>query len=389
MFFNSTSYTLTDPGYVFDISLDSKSPRVISTPNQSNTIFQQPVLKSKPANYSVLPDQPDRAGMRERRDQGQMTLPELQRSRGVEPAENPHTEILAAYGYQQFMELMIDIPSMGAKALNAVGNAISFRIGPPGADAASVSPEQPSPEDFSRKHKGVFRVSLNKLAKSRQDMSGVIVLVVEFYSDKASRRNVAAVLKDYKKQPTNRFFLEGGTADICKSRSEIYGVDISACQLMEKGSSRFKELDEADMKVYANLLLCLGQMKTFIPELERQPTPETTADARVLLLHYLDKLPAGDREKIGGRLKAVADSMEAFTSKATQTITERAKDMASFIRKNRSKDGINYVVISKGQEEYLPKLLSDLPCITLGSLPESVDGQKVELKASKEQKQEL
>jgi len=143
------------------------------------------------------------------------------------------------------------------------------------------------------------------------------------------------------------------------------------------------------MKVYANLLLCLGQMKTFIPELERQPTPETTADARVLLLHYLDKLPAGDREKIGSRLKAVADSMEAFTSKATQTITERAKDMASFIRKNRSKDGINYVVISKGQEEYLPKLLSDLPCITLGSLPESVDGQKVELKASKEQKQEL
>jgi hypothetical protein len=81
--------------------------------------------------------------------------------------------------------------------------------------------------------------------------------------------------------------------------------------------------------------------------------------------------------------------MEAFTSKVTQNNAERAKDMANFIRKNRSTEGVNYVVISKGQEEYLPKLLSDLPCITLGSLPESVDRQRVELKSSKEQKQEL
>jgi len=389
MYPNSSSFPFTDPGFAQDALPNPGSTPTTPLLHQLHADIKQPTLKSKPAKYSGVPDQPDRASMRERRDQDQMTLSKLQRSRGVEPPENPHTEILEAYGYRQFMELMMDIPSMGARALNAVGNAMSFRIGPPGADAASASAERQSPETFSRKHKGAFRVSLNQLAKSRQDMSGVIVLVVEAFSDKTSRRNVAAVLRDYKKQPSNRFFLEGGTADICKSRSEIYGIEISACQLMEKGSSRFQELDKADQKIYVNLLACLKQMKTLIPELGSEPMPETTAEGQVLLVRYLDKLPAGGREKIHSRFKAVADAMEEFTSKATQTNAERAKDMANFIRKNRSTDGVNYVVIAKGQEEYLPKLLSDLPCITLGSLPESVDRQRVELKSSKEQKQEL
>jgi hypothetical protein len=389
MYPNSSSFPFTDPRFAQDALPNPGSTPTTPLLHQLHADIKQPTLKNKPAKYLGLPDQPDRAGMRERRDQDQMTLSELKRSRGVAPAENLHAEILEAYGYRQFIELMMDIPSMGAKALNAVGDAMSFRIGPPGADAASASSERQSPEAFSRKHKGIFRVSLNQLAKSRQDMSGVVVLIVEAYSDKASRRNVAAVLRDYKKQPSNRFFLEGGTADICKSRSEIYGIELSACQLMEKGSSRFQELDKADVKVYVNLLACLRQMKTLIPELASESNPETTEEARVLLLRYLDKLPAGGREKIHSRFKAVADSMEEFTSKATQTNAKRAKDMANFIRKNRSTDGLNYVVIAKGQEEYLPKLLSDLPCITLGSLPGSVDGQYVELKSSKEQKQEL
>ena len=389
MYPNSSSFPFTDPGFAQDALPNPGSTPTTPLLHQLHADIKQPTLKSKPVKYLGLPDQPNRAGMREQREQDQMTLSKLQRSRGVEPPENLHTEILEAYGYRQFMELMMDIPSMGARALNAVGNAMSFRIGPPGADAASASSERQSPETFSRKHKGAFRVSLNHLAKSRQDMSGVIVLVVEAFSDKASRRNVAAVLRDYKKQPSNQFFLEGGTADICKSRSEIYGIELSACQLMEKGSSRFQELDKADQKIYVNLLACLKQMKTFIPELGSEPMPETTAEGQVLLVRYLDKLPAGGREKIHSRFKAVADAMEEFTSKATQTNAERAKDMANFIRKNRSTDGVNYVVIAKGQEEYLPKLLSDLPCITLGSLPESVDRQRVELKSSKEQKQEL
>lgn len=389
MYPNSSSFPFTDPGFAQDALPNPGSTPTTPLLHQLHADIKQPTLKSKPVKYLGLPDQPNRAGMREQREQDQMTLSKLQRRRGVEPPENPHTEILEAYGYRQLMELVMDIPSMGARALNAVGNAMSFRIGPPGADAASASSERQSPETFSRKHKGVFRVSLNQLAKSRQDMSGVIVLVVEAFSDKASRRNVAAVLRDYKKQPSNQFFLEGGTADICKSRSEIYGIELSACQLMEKGSSRFQELDKADQKIYVNLLACLKQMKTFIPELGSEPMPETTAEGQVLLVRYLDKLPAGGREKIHSRFKAVADAMEEFTGKATQTNAERAKDMANFIRKNRSTDGVNYVVIAKGQEEYLPKLLSDLPCITLGSLPESIDRQRVELKSSKEQKQEL
>lgn len=215
MYANSTGFTPFNSGFTQATSPGSQpSP---STPllHQLHTSIQPPILKNKPAQYAGLPDQSDRASMRERRDQSQMTLSELQRSRGVEPAENPHTEILEAYGYRQLMELMMRIPSLGVKAVNLMGNTISSRIGLPGADA------------------------------------------------------------------------------------------------------------------------------------------------------------------------------EDFMKKATQSNAARAKDMTKFIRENKSTDGINYVMISRGQEEHLPALLTDLPCIVLGSLSESDDHQHIELKPSSQQKQEL
>ena len=121
---NSTTYSPIDLGHNRNVS-----PISAPTPTRSNFHlvhlgFGQPSLKSKSAKCRDLPDQPDRVGMRKRCDQAQVTLSELQRSRGVEPPENPHTEILEAYGYRQLMELVMDIPSMGARALNAVGKAM-------------------------------------------------------------------------------------------------------------------------------------------------------------------------------------------------------------------------------------------------------------------------
>ena len=389
MYANSTGFTPFNSGFTQATSPSSQpSP---STPllYQLHVGVKPPILKNKPAQYAGLPDQPDRASMRERRDQSQMTLSELQRSRGVEPAENPHTEILEAYGYRQLMELMMHIPSIGVKAINLMGNTISSRIGLPGADAAPVSPERESPEAFARKHNGAFRVSLNKLAKSRQDMSGVIVLVVESYSDKISRQNMLAVLSDYKKQPNKQFLLEGGLDDICKSRADLYGLELSECRLMEKGSSRFSTLEKADEKVYTNLVACLVEMQDLVPALGHEPMPESTPEAHALFRRYIAQVSTTDRRKIFGRLKAVSVAMEDFTKKATQSNAARAKDMAKFIRENKSTGGINYVMISRGQEEHLPTLLTDLPCIVLGSLSESDDHQHIELKPSTQQKQEL
>jgi hypothetical protein len=253
MYANSTGFTPFNSGFTQATSPSSQpSP---STPllHQLHTSIQPPILKNKPAQYAGLPDQSDRASMRERRDQSQMTLSELQRSRGVEPAENPHTEILEAYGYRQLMELMMRIPSLGVKAINLMGNTISARIGLPGADAALVSPERESPEAFARKHNGAFRVSLNKLAKSRQDMFGAIVLVVESYSDKTSRQSMLTVVSDYKKQPNKQFFLEGGLNDICKSRADLYGLELSECRLMKKGHLGFRRWKKR-MKKFTQIL---------------------------------------------------------------------------------------------------------------------------------------
>ena len=115
----------------------------VSTPPIHHQLFaatNPPVMRSRVAHHHGLPDQPDRAGMRERRAQSEMTVSKLQRSRGVEPATNPHAEVLEAYGYRQLAQWVMDMPANvmhAVQAMNeALGDAVSFHIGPPGAQAA-------------------------------------------------------------------------------------------------------------------------------------------------------------------------------------------------------------------------------------------------------------
>lgn len=272
---------------------------------------------------------------------------------------------------------------------NTIANTIAFQIGPPGCEAASMPSARQSADIFSQKHSNGFQVFLNKRAKNAKSMAGMIVLVVETYSDKASAQNVARVLSDYRRTQGDRFFVEGGIKKVCTSRSQRYGIALSDCQLMERGSSNFDALEVADRKVYLNLITCLNFMKTYVPELRHQPIPEFTDHARLLLLRHLNQIPPDGQQKLYALLGPLTDSMQEFERKANLINGERAKQMASFIRENRSTDGINYVVISRGQEEHLPNLLTDLTCITLASLPQASEHKPVTLKPAHQQKQEL
>ncbi len=73
-------------------------PSAVSQLYLLNLLTKLPDMRSRPAYR--LPDQPDRIGMRQRREQVEMTLSSLQRSRGVEPQGNPHEALLEAYVMQ-------------------------------------------------------------------------------------------------------------------------------------------------------------------------------------------------------------------------------------------------------------------------------------------------
>jgi len=155
-----------------------------------------------------------------------MTLSELQRSRGVEPPENPHTEILEACGYRQLMELVMDIPSIGAKALNAVGKAMSFRIGPLGAEAAPVVSKKTSfskklsIDEFVKKHVKDFEIWLSPSAKDSEGLRGMLVVIGEIHHDISIQTIIKKVMLGFSRTQGDRLFTEGGDEVLCQQREE-------------------------------------------------------------------------------------------------------------------------------------------------------------------------
>ncbi len=174
-----------------------------------------PVMRSRVAHHHGLPHQPDRAGMRERRARSEMTVSQLQRSRGVEPATNFHAEVLEAYGYRQLAQWVMDMP---AKVLNAVQamnealcDAVSFRIGPPGAQAAPAPRNPPSVDDFLKKFSADFEIRLSPAARHAVDMRGMVIVVGEDHFDPSIQALVKKVMFEFRRTRGDKFFMETGS----------------------------------------------------------------------------------------------------------------------------------------------------------------------------------
>ena len=186
MYNNLSSFPLQSPLS----STTSTDPSRASPPPIHHQLFaatNPPVMRSRVAHHHGLPDQPDRAGMRERRAQSEMTVSKLQRSRGVEPATNSHAEMLEAYGYRQLAQWVIDMPANvmhAVQAMNeALGDAVSFHIGPPGAQAAPARSNPPSVNDFMKKFSADYVINLSPAAQNSADMRGMIIIIGEDHFD--------------------------------------------------------------------------------------------------------------------------------------------------------------------------------------------------------------
>ncbi len=376
MYSNSTSYTAIYPVHTCDSSSNSKPTRVIPALQQLNASIEQPVLKSKPANYSVLPDQPDRTGMRERRDQAQMTLLELQRSRGVEPAENPHTEILEAYGYRQLMELVMGIPSMGAKALNAVGKAMSFRIGPLGAEAAPVASKKTlvskklSIDEFVKKHVKDFEIWLSPSAKNSEDLRGMLVVIGEIHHDRSVQSSIKKVMLGFSRTQGDRLFTEGGDEVLCQQREQELEMEFSDCRILEKDSTAYgyllKLVEELDLR----LIDCVSYIKEHIPSAQQDFEVESTFHYVDFIKRYASQLPS--HAMLGFYplyAKAEAADVRA-TKEGDRLMEERNLDMVNRMLNNLTGAGVNYLIVGADHLKGIREQVKHRRCIFI--LPRSI-----------------
>lgn len=219
----------------------STDPARTSPPPIHHQLFattNPPVMRSRVAHHHGLPDQPDRAGMRERRAQSEMTVIKLQRSRGVEQASNSHAEVLEAYGYRQLAQWVIDMPANvmhAVQAMNeALGDAVSFRIGPPGAQAAPARSNSLSVDDFMKKFSANFEIRLSTAARNSADMRGIVIVIGEHHYEPSIQGLIKEVMFEFRRIRGDRFFMEGGSESFCEERVEQYQMQHNDCELLEK-----------------------------------------------------------------------------------------------------------------------------------------------------------
>jgi len=306
--------------------------------------------------------------MRKRRDQDQIALCELQRSRGIEPPENPHTALLEAHGYRQLMQLVFDIPSIGAKAIGAVSNARSFRIGPPGADAASsVGKKNPIAkrlliEEFVKKFEPFFEIWRTTSAKKSKDMRGVLVVIGEIHYEPSIEAFIKKVMLGFSRTQGDRFFSEGGHEIVCDEREELYKMEPGDCRLLEKNSEAFQYLSKLGHELNQRLADCILYLKAHIPSAE-ELEKESTFHYIKFIEEYSSKLPIHARLGFS-QVYSKAEAADVRAGKeADRLMDERNRYMIDQVLKNLTNERVNYLIVGADHLKGIRDLVSDRPCI--------------------------
>lgn len=328
-----------------------------------------PVMRGRVAHHHGLPDQPDRAGMRERRTQSEMTVSQLQRSRGVEQATNSHAEVLEAYGYRQLAQWVVDIPANVMHAMQAIneafGDAVSFRIGPPGAHAAPARSNPPSVNDFMKKFSANFEIRLSTAARNSADMRGIVIVIGEHHVDPSIQAFVKEVMFEFRRIREDRFFKEGGSEPLCEARVEKYQMQRNDCELLEKNSVALKEVDVIEDEAYRYLRDCVSYLKKHVASAQEDMREESVQGCLDFIKKYEKKLPASKLAAYGDLQRKALEITAQFNNAIVKTIPRRDQQMADYVRDRRSKTGLNFMVVGAVHVNGIAKHLRDLPLMLM------------------------
>ena len=350
----------------------STDPARTSVPPIHHQLFaatNPPVMRSRAAHHHGLPDQPDRAGMRERRAQSEMTVSKLQRSRGMEPASNSHAEVLEAYGYRQLAQWVMDMPANvmhAVQAMNeALGDAVSFRIGPPGAQAAPSPRNPPSVDDFMKKFSADFEIRLNPAAQNSADMRGMVIVIGEDHFNPSIQVLVKKVMFEFRRTRGDRFFMEGDKQSVCEERIEKYILQRNDCELLEKNSVALKELDVLGDEFSRSLRDSVSYLQKHVVSAQANLAAENTLVYLEFIKQHEKNLPASKVAAYGDLQRKVGESTAQYNKAAFESLSQRDRQMADVIRDRRGASGLNLMIVGVAHVTGLAKRLPDLPVMVM------------------------
>ena len=369
-------------------STTSTDPVRVSPPPIHHQLFaatNPPVMRSRIAHHHGLPDHPDRAGMRERRAQSEMTVSQLQRSRGVEQASNSHAGVLEAYGYRQLAQWVMDMPANVMNAVQvmneALGDAVSFRIGPPGAHAAPARSNPLSVDDFMKKFSANFEIRLSPATRNTADMRGMIIVIGENHVDPSIQSLVKEVMLEFRRVRGDRFFMETDDELLCEERVKLYQMQGNDCELLKKNSVAFKELNVIREKQGRSWGDCVSYLNKHVASAEENLDGKNQLDYLDFINRHEKNLPASRVAAYGDLQRKVREINVQFENAAVKSMPQRDQQMADYVRDRRSATGLNFMVVGASHVRGIAKHLGDLRLMLLFPrvMVEQVPAKKNEL----------
>ena len=368
MYNNLSSFPLQSPLS----STTSTDAARVSPPSIHHQLFaatNPPVMRSRAAHHHGLPDQPDRAGMRKRRAQFEMTVCKLQRSRGVEQASNSHAEVLEAYGYRQLAQWVMDMPANVMNAVQsmneALGDAVSFRIGPPGAQAAPSPRNPPSVDDFMKKFSADFEIRLNPAARNAADMRGMIIVIGEEHIDPLIQTSINKVMLDFSRIRSDRLFLEGHDERVCEKRVKQYQMQRNDCDLLEKNSEDCENLNDIRKALNHHMRDSVNYIKKHVASARESVCKQNALAYYSFINQHLRNLPASKLAGYVDLQRKVRETEAQFNNAIFETLPRRDQQMADYLRSRRSETGLNYMIMGSGHVTGVTQRLKDLPLIMM------------------------
>lgn len=377
---NLSSFPTQLPSSTFSTGPARTSPPPIH--HQLFAATNPPVMRIRATHFHGLPDQPDRAGMRERRAQSEMTVRALQRNRGVGPAKNLQTGVPEAYGYRQLAQWVMEMPANVMQAMNEVfSDTVSFRIGPPGAQAAPAHRNPLSVNDFMKKFSEHFEIKLNPIVPNSADMRGMVIVIGEDHLDPSIQALVKKVMFEFRRTRGDRFFMEGDDEKVCEERVEKYLMQPNDCELLEKNSVAFKELIVIREEAHRYLLGSVSYLKKHVASAQENLHAENTLAYLDFIRQHEKKLPASKVAAYRDLQRKVREITVRLDKAAIKSLRQRDQHMADDIRHRRSATGLNFMVIGAAHVRGVAERLQDLPLMLMvpRALVKQVPANKDEL----------
>ncbi len=323
---------------------------------------QPPVMRSKAPVYAGLPDQPDRAGMRERRKQTGMTVRELQRQRGIALIENSASWSLDAC-YRQLSTRITSLPSTGRQALQSLMEMLTIDIGPQGCGAAPVDRPASALADFQKKFSKDFDIWLSPSARHSDDMKGLIIVVGEHHYDPAIQVLVRQVMMGFRRTRGDRFFMEGGEALACRERVQKYAMEPEDCRLLEKDSAVFQRLTNQKDEALRRLQRCGDYLQKHLPSARQDAIGKNLKTVTEFIKRYSGQLPASAIPDFNALMNEANEAIDLSEASLRNLQSVRDEQMAAAVRAVRTSSARNYVIVGAYHLQPIRQRLMDLPCI--------------------------